>query len=446
MNTPIVDFVKKYANSNSTRLHMPGHKGNTILGCEKHDITEIDGADVLYSAKGIIAQSQKNATELFGTVKTLYSTEGSSLCIRAMLYLVKCYALQNGKKPLIAAGRNAHKTFVTAAALLDLDVEWLLPQNAQSVISCDIDALFLENYLQNAKEKPVAVYITSPDYLGKVANIKSLSEVCHKYGILFVVDNAHGAYLKFLPKDSHPISLGADMCCDSAHKTLPVLTGGAYLHVAKSVPSFFDVNASKALSLFASTSPSYLILQSLDMANKYIRDGYCEELSIFIDKVKALKEKLKAHGYTLCGNEPLKITLMTKLYGYTGYEISKILCDNNIACEFADPDYVVFMLTPHTKDEELEKLKIVLCSIKVRIPIKDLPPIPTVKTAKISLAAALYAKVENIAVEDCLGKVSASTDVSCPPAIPIVLPGEVIDENAIESFKYYKIDQWSVIK
>ena len=436
MNTPIVDFVKKYANSNSTRLHMPGHKGNTILGCEKYDITEIGGADVLYSADGIIAQSQKNASKLFGTEKTFYSTEGSSLCIRAMLYLAKCYALQNGKKPFIAAGRNAHKTFVTAAALLDIDVEWLMLKKTQSVISCDIDALFLENYLQSAKEKPIAVYVTSPDYLGNVVNIKALSEVCHKNGVLLLVDNAHGAYLKFLSEDRHPISLGADVCCDSAHKTLPVLTGGAYLHVAKGAPNFFALNASKALSLFASTSPSYLLLQSLDMANKYVCDGYGKKLSLFIDKVKLLKEELMLYGYTLCGNEPLKITLMTKPYGYTGYELSNILTDKNI----------VFMLTPHTKDKELEKLKIALCSINARVPIKDLPPVPTANKAKMSLASALYAKTEDVTVENCLGKVSASIDVSCPPAIPIVLPGEIIDEKAIECFKYYKIGQWSVIK
>lgn len=446
MNTPIVDFIKKYANSNSLRLHMPGHKGNAFLGCEKFDITEIGGADVLYSADGIIAESQKNAAALFGAKNTFYSTEGSSLCIRAMLYLAKSYAVQSGRKPIIAAGRNAHKTFVTAAALLDFDVDWLLPDDTQTVISCVITAEFLDGYLQNAAEKAVAVYITSPDYLGNITDIKALSAVCRRHGVLLLVDNAHGAYLKFLPCDSHPITLGADMCCDSAHKTLPALTGGAYLHIGKNAPDFFDGNAQKALSLFASTSPSYLILQSLDMANKYISDGYAEKLADFIAKVSRLKEDLSNRGYCLCGDEPIKITISSKPYGYTGYELADILFQNNIICEFSDPDYIVMMLTPETAASGLEQLKNALLEIPKKSPITDFPPVPTLKKAKTSLSEALYAQQIKLNVNDCLGKISAGADATCPPAIPVVLPGEVIDQNAIDCFKYYGIKEWTVVK
>lgn len=446
MNTPIVDFVKKYADSNSLRLHMPGHKGNAVLGCEKFDITEIDGADVLYSGEGIIAESQKNAAELFDSKTTIYSTEGSSLCIRAMLYLIKCYALQFGKKPLVAAGRNAHKTFLTAAALLDIDVDWLLPDNAQTVISCIITADYLDKYLCHARQKPTAVYVTSPDYLGNITDIRALGEVCHKHGVLLIVDNAHGAYLKFLPTDSHPITLGADMCCDSAHKTLPVLTGGAYLHIGKSAPDFLAENAQRALSVFASTSPSYLILQSLDMANKYISDEYVASLADFINEVAKLKDKLTQNGYMLCGDELLKLTINTKPYGYTGSKLADILANKNVVCEFADPDYIVFMLAPQISKDGLELLKTALLDVRSKKPINDIPPIPAVKNTAISLNEALYAPQKKLKIEDCLEKVSASADAVCPPAIPIVLPGEVIDEKVIECFKYYGIKEWIVIK
>ena len=446
MNTPIVDFVKKYADSNSLRLHMPGHKGNNFFGCEKYDITEIDGADVLYSADGIIAESQKNATKLFETQSTLYSTEGSSLCIRAMLYLMKRYAQQLGNKPLIAAGRNAHKTFITTAALLDIDVDWLLPENTQTVVSCAITADFIDEYLRAAEQKPTAIYVTSPDYLGNVVDIQAISNICRKYGVLLVVDNAHGAYLKFLPTDIHPISLGADMCCDSAHKTLPALTGGAYLHVGKIAPAFFADNAKTAFGLFASTSPSYLILQSLDLVNKYIADGYGENLSRFIDKLKAVKESLSKNGFTLCGDEPLKITIATKPYGYTGYEMANILLSKDIVCEFADPDYIVFMLTPEISTEDLSKLENVLYETLPKTPITHTPPISIIKKVGLSLHDALYAESEKVKIDQCFGKVSASIDVACPPAIPVVLPGEIIDEAAMESFKYYGIKEWSVIK
>jgi arginine/lysine/ornithine decarboxylase len=129
---------------------------------------------------------------------------------------------------------------------------------------------------------------------------------------LLLIDNAHGAYLEFLQNSMHPIKLGADICCDSAHKTLPVLTGGAYLHT-----KVFSDKAKSALALFGSTSPSYLILQSLDAANKYISDGYKEKLTDFVKTVDTLKETLVENGYVLCGNEPLKITIKAKEYGYS---------------------------------------------------------------------------------------------------------------------------------
>lgn len=125
--TPIVDFVRRYAQSGTSRLHMPGHKGQSLLGFEPWDITEIKGADELYRADGIIAQSEANATRLFGTVHTYYSTEGSSQCIRAMLCLALQAAPAAGQRPVLLAARNAHKALLYAAALLDFDIQWLWP-------------------------------------------------------------------------------------------------------------------------------------------------------------------------------------------------------------------------------------------------------------------------------------------------------------------------------
>ena len=217
MDTPICDFVKRYAQSGIARLHMPGHKGMGPLGFEQYDITEINGADSLYEADGIIAQSEANASQLFGC-HTFYSTEGSSQCIRAMLYLCLLQAKKDGKRPLIAAGRNAHKVLLSAAALLDFDVHWLWPREGGSYLSCPITAAELDDALSKMDEKPVAVYVTSPDYLGNVLDIAALAQTAHSHGCLLAVDNAHGAYLKFLTSSLHPMDLGADLCCDSAHK------------------------------------------------------------------------------------------------------------------------------------------------------------------------------------------------------------------------------------
>ena len=176
MNTPICDFAARYAQGDPLRLHMPGHKGQAFLGIEPLDITEIDGADSLYEADGIIRQSEDNASALFGC-PTYYSTEGSSQCIRAMVYLAALHAKARGRKPLIAAARNAHKTFLSAVALLDLEVLWLYPEQNDSYLTCRISPEALEQFLCSAAEKPTAVYLTSPDYLGTLADIAGLSAV-----------------------------------------------------------------------------------------------------------------------------------------------------------------------------------------------------------------------------------------------------------------------------
>lgn len=446
MTTPILDFVRAYAESNTLRLHMPGHKGAPLLGFEQYDITEISGADSLYEAEGIICESEKNASTLFGC-PTYYSTEGSSQCIRAMLYLTTVYAKEKGlDRPLILAGRNVHKTFLSAAALLDLDVDWLFPDAEGGYLSCDISPMRLDAVLSTYHVKPAAVYITSPDYLGNVAYIKHLAEVCRKHGVLLLVDNAHGAYLKFLSPSRHPMDLGADLCCDSAHKTLPVLTGGAYLHISDDAPAFCTEMAKQALSLFGSTSPSYLILQSLDMANAYLASGYAERLAGFVREVSVLRERLSAHGFILVGDEPLKLTVLTKPYGYLGQELAALLGEQGIVCEFADPDHTVFMLTPEVGKDSLTRLEAVLASLPRREAIGLCPPVLTRPRRAMSIREAMLSPSETLPVTECLGRVLAAATVGCPPAVPIVVSGEVIDESSMECFQYYDIKVCSVVK
>lgn len=443
MKTPITDFVKSYAEKGFSRLHMPGHKGKTFLGCEKYDITEISGADVLYNADGIIKESEQNASSLFGTAATYYSTEGSTLCIKAMLSLI-C----KGKKerPLILAARNVHKAFIYAGALLDFDVKWMYPHESDHLCSCVLTAQEVENYILKSEKAPDALYITSPDYLGRMWDIEELSLICEKYDIPLLVDNAHGAYLAFTGKNMHPVNLGAAMCCDSAHKTLPVLTGGAYLHISKKGESFIPF-AEECLSLHASTSPSYLIMQSLDLCNAYLSDGYKEKLAETARKVTDLKEKLSALGFNIKESEPLKLTLSPLSYGYTGNELSDFLFENGISCEFSDNDFTVMMFTPENSDEDFKKLSDTLSAL----PMKESKASSTLpylheSKKKLSLREALFSQSELIEVSEAEGKICASPTVSCPPAVPVTVSGELITKEAIEIFRAYGIDKISVIK
>lgn len=439
MNTPICDFVKTYQQRNTLRLHMPGHKGRPFLGMEQMDITEIAGADELYRARGIIRQSEENAAALFGSGRTLYAAEGSSLCIRAMVYLALLHGKAREKHPLILAGRNAHKAFMSAAALMDAEVRWLYPEGESSLIACRITGDSLERALSAADVNPAAVYVTSPDYLGKMLDIEALAAVCHRHGALLMVDNAHGAYLRFLPRDRHPITLGADLCCDSAHKTLPVLTGGAYLHIGKGAPAEIVQNAERALSLFASSSPSYLILQSLDQCNAYLAGDYREKLAALCRRTADMKERLIRRGYRLVGEEPIKLTLAPKTYGYTGDALHDLLRARQMECEFSDPDFLTAMLTPSLDEDDLARLEAALLGIPPGQPILSLPPPAPHCPQEMSIRQAMLSPAREIPVEEAKGCVLADAQVGCPPCVPIIACGEIVTSQAIRCFQYYGI-------
>ncbi len=439
MNTPIYDFVKKYAAAEHIRAHMPGHKGVSRLGFEEMDITEISGADSLYCASGIIKESEENASSLFGA-HTFYSTEGSSLSIRAMLAIIARYSAKECRRVKILAARNAHKSFIYGASLLNLEVEWIY---GDSYLSCALDYETVEKRV--AETKPDAVYITSPDYLGRVADIGRIAEICHKHGALLAVDNAHGAYLKFLAPSRHPIDLGADLVCDSAHKTLPVLTGGGYLHISNSAPTELLAYARVSMELFGSTSPSYLILESLDLCNGELSSGYAEKISRYSEKVSEYIEKLNTGGYSLVSDEPFKITVEAKKYGYYGNELGKGLEERGIYPEFCDPDYLVLMLTPDN-DEGIARIIDALLSIPRKLEIKEEPPRPSRLENAISPREAALSHSETVPVSNSVGRILASASVGCPPAVPIAVLGERIDERTRDAFSYYGIDSISVVK
>ena len=488
MNTPICDFVRDYAASDMIRMHMPGHKGraedDSLSKIAQYDITEIAGADELFHPTSIIAESEKNASEIFGC-DTYYSTEGSSLCIRAMLHLCMMNRAENrsenassqqepnpqdpsanqAQKPWVLAARNVHESFVSACALLDIDAEWIESPNI-TLLSVDIDAddvaKALARGIASHNSAPCCVYVTSPDYAGHIQPIKAIADVCHENGVPLVVDNAHGAYLKFLEPSIHPMDLGADMCCDSAHKTLPVLTGGAYLHVrsgaentaaktataqSAAAGAFEAEQVKSSMKLFASTSPSWLILQSLDRANLWLSEGGKKLFKKTEEKVRKLRDSLSESGLCCYGEDTMKITILTRDHGYTGTEFASILREKKIEVEFADPDMIVLMITPKNTEYELEMIRKVLLSIPKK---KALPKKTGQSDAfpqkKMTIRTASLCTWENIPLEKVRGRIAAMGSFSCPPAVPIVMPGEVIGMAEIELLKYYGYTSCKVVR
>lgn len=441
MKTPIVSFLKSYQEKSPVRMHMPGHKGAGILGFEGMDLTEIYGADELFAAEGIIKESEQNASSLFGC-PTYYSTQGSTLCIQTMCTILCQDAKSKGKKPKILAGRNAHRSFIHAAALLDFDIEWLYGNS--DYLSCKIHAEDLEKAI--IESLPTAVYLTNPDYLGNLLDIQSLASVCKKHNVLLAIDNAHGAYLHFLEPSLHPIDLGADLCCDSAHKTLPVLTGGAYLHLSDSLNQVWKNDVKHFMEYFSSTSPSYLIMASLDAANKVLDTTFRNSLFECARRVDGLKNTLIQHGYTILSGEPMKITISTKEFGYTGNEIANLLMECDIYPEFYDSDYIVLMPSPYNTKDDLKRLETCLCGIERKPILINKPPKLEQSKKAMNVRQALFSSSITLDVSKSLGQVCSSVTVSCPPAILPVIPGEVISESSIEVMKYYGIETVRVVK
>ena len=428
MNTPIYDFLRKYNDSSALRLHMPGHKGrDTVPLSYGLDITEIHGADSLFEADGIICESEKNASSLFGSKATLYSAGGSTLCIQTMLSIAK-----RDKRQVIAV-RNVHRSFIAACVLLGIEPIWTYPDYSAGFLSGSINMNDLEEKLSSA-ERP-CVYITSPDYLGRQADIKTTAELVHRYNGILIVDNAHGAHLA--GSKLHPINQGADMCCDSAHKILPCLTGGAYLHIGN---ERYVKNAKQEMSLFASTSPSYLIMMSLDICNDYIEKKLSQDKERIETLLSELRERI-GKRYTIYNSEPFHLTLLCD-----GNDLAEKLRQRGIECEYADSFCLVLLFSPVNTHDDISRLEKALTEITPK------PPKPMSQTSfpkmerVMTIREAALSEYETVPAEKSEGRICAAVNVPCPPAVPIAVSGERINEGAVKIFQKYGILSVNVVK
>lgn len=443
MNTPVYDYILSYAGSGMLRMHMPGHKGrafdNLLSYIYRFDLTEITGAGNLFEYEGIIYESEKNAAELFGTKGTFYSTQGSTLCIQTMLALMK---RENRR---VFAVRNAHRSFLSSCALLDTEPVWIYPEYSDTIISGKIN---LSDVRKSLEMNPHScLYVTSPDYLGAMADIKSLAEICHSYDSVLLVDNAHGACLPFYSENRHPVHLGADLCCDSAHKMLPALTGAAYLHTGN---ERYASQIKDTMLMFASTSPSYLITCSLDLCNRYISDEIRQRLvqsEKWMDELCRRVGKKYSLGCPAFEREPLHFTVNAEKSGISGKYLAEKLRENRIEYEFADDTYIVLLFSPADSYEVYRRVAEVFEAIDFspkqymahRIEFHHPEKILTVREA-------LLCEYEEIPSENAEGRICAGINVPCPPAVPIVVSGERISGEEVRTLLNYGIGTVRVVK
>ena len=426
--SPICDFLKEYAASGKARLHMPGHKGRAPEGYPDFlrqsmpfDLTEVQGADALYEAEGIIGRSEELTAELYGAGCTCYSAGGSTLSILAM---VSAAVRQFGKK--ILAVRNAHLAFVNACVLTGADPVWVFPaydretglclpvtpEEAGAAMDCCPDAKIF--------------YLTSPDYYGVLADVAGIAREVHRRDGILLCDSAHGSHLPFSPGAAHPMALGTDLCCDSPHKTLPVLTGGGLLHGG----SLFSKEELKtAMSLFGSTSPSYLIMASLDACQCWLRREGKAAFTALDARVRQTEEQLRRQGITLLERKSdcTKITLDCQRMGYTHGEIAALLRQAGLELEFCGGGKIVLMVSPQTPEEDFVRLEQAL-----RLPLRPAIPYPEAALQSrrvLTVREAALAPSEEVPVDEAVGRIAAVSRISCPPGIPVVCAGEEIGEE-----------------
>lgn len=443
MTSPIYDFLLQYARRGDLRFHMPGHKGKGFGGllgtAYPLDITEICGADSLYEANGIIAQAEQNAAHLFGAGATVFSAGGATLCIQAMLAQMK----REGRG--ILAGRGAHRTFLNACILLDLPITWLYPPDDR-LLSGQVDPAALRIALKR-HVGPACVYLTSPDYLGGMVQLPEIVSICAEFGARLIVDNAHGAHLAFGAENRHPMALGADFCCDSYHKLLPALTGAACVH-CRDAADGAAIRA--AMAMFGSTSPSYLILASMDLCGRYLETQVRHDMFSVANRIARLRLHI-GDRYVLHGGEMeqdiFHLTIHAAESGMHGNAFAAWLQQNGIMYEYADCDCVVLLCSPHTPLSDLDRLEQLLLTCPLvgtqpmAAPVLRVPHL----TAAMPLRRAAFAPTEEVPISACMGRIYAMTQPPCPPAVPLAICGEVLDANAAALFQHYGIEKVAVV-
>lgn len=443
---PIHEAVLQYAHQTKTRMHMPAHKGKAACLAPFSpllplDVTELPATGSLFDGEGVTAQAERLAAELFGTAATRLSAGGSTLCIQAMLRL----ALPCGGKLLCA--RVVHRSAVQTMQLLGIEPIWLLPDiSAGKGFAGRVTAQALQSaLLQHPDAK--AVYVTSPDYFGVLCDITALAAVAKKAGIPLLVDCAHGTHLRFLESDVSPTALGAAMCAQSAHKTLPALTGGAWLQIAQ---ERYATPARGAMALFGSTSPSYLILQSLDLCRRWLAQEGAAQILAVLPTARRLREYIQALQFSVPEGacDPLHLTFSVEGTGLSARQAGEILRQNGVEPEYAGQGKISLLLSPADTPQDTERLKRALQSLAEERKTACTPE----EIQSAALPERCFSPAETLAmpslwlpVQQTLGEIAAQAVCPCPPGIPIVMPGEKIDASIRLQLKKYGIASLEVV-
>lgn len=426
--TPIMDALYDISDSAKARFCMPGHKGDPgFFGGEmlKYDITELPGADNLLTPNGVINESQNLHANYIRAGAAYYTTGGSTACILAMLSLFR------GKKVIFP--RGIHLCAANAIFMFGIKPIFLHTQPCDYpfvVCAADIKAALAAN------RDAAAVFIVYPNYFGLCCDISSIAQIAHKAKVPLVVDAAHAAHfvysslLPIAPSDS-----GADIWTQSTHKTLPAINGCACLCVGET--SLVDKKqAKRALSAIQTTSPSYLLLGSIDYANAYMRDKGEQELFRIITLCERFEQLIgDLPGFScpeiiqpgVVDKDRTKMIIDVSGTGHSGLAIKNILARQGIYVESADMKTILILLTVGDTAAHLELLYDALAQIEnVRGKNIYFSPHSMPDATKYSQNSRYWGNIEKVRIERSAKRISACTAGVFPPGEVVIMRGQVI--------------------
>lgn len=457
---PLIDGIMKYIGEDNSLFCMPGHKaGNGFLCTEvgrkfydnivKFDLTEVDGLDNLHHPEGIIKKAQEKLRDFYGAKKSYFLVNGSTSGNLAMIFA----SFSEGDKVIVE--RNCHRSIFNGIIMRKLKPIYIknnFNTHINAPLSID-EEYFLSVIDKNSDAK--GIIITYPNYYGVCCNLKLISEEARKRGMKVLVDSAHGAHFGVcseLPESA--VNLGCDAVVMSSHKTLPSFTQTSYLHLCSD-----NIDEDKLdfyISAFLTTSPSYVLMSSIDYARYYLEEMGKEEYMKLIEVCNEYIKKINSiEGFHILSEEDIgeyhcldrTRFVVNVSSGYSGFKLYDYLKSNLIQPEMCDSQNVVLIFSPCNKNDEFEKLYFILkkCNlddIKIdgqanEIKFKYIFDNGSFPEARITPWEAFDKKGRQVKLEQSEGCICKDAIVPYPPGVPILMPGEVATKSLIEEIKYY---------
>lgn len=443
VDTPLLEALKKHNKNKPISLHVPGHKNGLLLQSTPFfqeildiDVTELTNLDDLHAPEGVILEAEQLLAELYKVNRSFFLVNGSTVGNLAMMMAT----LQKGDIAFIQ--RNCHKSVLNGIELTEAQPVLLGPEQNENWGVAGGVSLGTIKKAYALYPDCKAIILTYPNYYGMTYNLKEIIQFAHEKHVPVLIDEAHGAHFiggEYFPPSA--VELGADVVVQSAHKTLPAMTMGSFLHVNSQYVSIEKVN--HFLRILQSSSPSYPIMASLDLARSYIGTYKKEDETFLKETIEAFKKELETLDYVKVleypnhQGDPLKLTLQSRC-DKTGFELQRIFEEKGIFTEMADPNNVLFVLPllkknmPFPFDEIIEQLRAINLSAIERDGKNDY-----FYKEKISTLHRKHTSQEKfVSIIDAENYICAETIIPYPPGIPFILKGELVTKDDVKGLTH----------